>query len=120
MTTLRDLATNDVDFLFDEMAESITYTPAGGEGSTITAIVTARSKTLADGQAGRGTLEEITVRVKESDVTTPGRGDKVTYDTKEYIVERDQQIDRGPGSWLIRMVRLTAEKMHDEELVRKR
>lgn len=120
MATLRDLATNDVDFLFTEMGESITYTPAAGEGVVITAIINDRRQTFADGQSGRGTLGEITVRVKESDVTTPGRGDKVTYDSKEYGIERDQAIERGAGSWLIRMVRLVAEKMHDEELVRKR
>lgn len=99
MSNLRDFAANDVDFIFADLAEEISYTASGSEAVTIDAIVT-NYRTETNSQAeGDVTFGDCDLRVKSSDIAEPTVDvDFSVINSKRFIV---REIQRGAGSWLL-------------------
>ena len=82
--TLKELMTSDLAAFFntDEFAESITYTPKGGEAATISAIVMRDAPRQEPYVRGEETATcEIIVKI--SDIATPQHGDTFTLSDSE-------------------------------------
>jgi len=89
--TLLDTFDEDIDVAYTDWGESVSYTPEGGEASTITAIITRDSENLEDYVRGEDTAH-ITVRVKAADVSDPGQGDTLVYDSATWELDPRQGV----------------------------
>ena len=70
----------------DEHAETITYTPAGGSGSSIIAVVDDQGISRDFELTGEDSLRSAFVLIQLSDVAAPAIGDSVTYDGSTWTV----------------------------------
>jgi hypothetical protein len=88
--TLKTQMTNDLNVFFntDEFAENVTYTPNGGEGTTIQAIVN-REGPLQEPYVRGAETATGDIMVQRSQVTTPVRGDKYTFDSNDWYMDAD-------------------------------
>jgi len=82
--TLKAIIAADLSAVFlnaNELGESVTYTPEGEDGTSIVAIVN-RDGTIEE-DSGSGMEQDVyaSLLIQVADVTTPGRGDTVTFDS---------------------------------------
>ena len=102
--TLKTQMTSDLSIFFntDEFAESVTYTPKGGAGSTISAIVERNDPFQEPYIRGEKTATAL-IQVKKADVASPQYGDTFTFDSQTWefdpmrgvIYEDDQVLNIG-------------------------
>lgn len=90
--------------------EAVTYTPlATGVPASITARVERGSETVGETeQEGRQAITDARVTVLLSDVSVPARGDVVTFDSKDYKVERID-AEAGKGEAILDVVLIAPE-----------
>ena len=93
-------------------AESVTWTPDGGDGSSISAVVTDRINTRQVDDVGQARRQYIQVLVQKSDVATVADGDTCTLDAEVYGVDRDGRIRDCRAAWLVDMVRRERATRH--------
>ena len=74
-------------------AETVTYTPAGGSGSSIEAMVQRESLQSEEQDPGSGieTVYTVPVLVQLADVSAPAIGDRITFDP--FAVEGASTLD---------------------------
>lgn len=88
--TLKTTIASDVADVFldtDEFAVSVTYTPTGGAGSAINAIVSNILEELVDFEDGAQKLFTGSAWIDTADVSSPARGDTITISSVAYRVE---------------------------------
>lgn len=83
--TLKTQITADLSSFFnaDEFAESVNYTPDGGDLVAITAIVM-REGTHQETFIRGPETATATIMVKKTEVTTPQQGDLFTFDSQNW------------------------------------
>ena len=79
-------ANGPADALASVFGESITYTPAGESGQTITAIVDRDAYEIEPLADGRGVMKRARLSVSAADIT-PAVNDGVTLDSLAWTVE---------------------------------
>jgi len=77
--------------------ETITYTPSGGAGSSITAVCSNLAVDVDHYPDGDAAVTRGQVLVSSDDVTQPGRGDSVAVDSVTYRVVGWQRV---AGGWV--------------------
>lgn len=90
-----------------QFGEAVTYTPAGGSGSSVTAVVHREEEREID--SGDGIWREVVceVSVGTADVASPGLGDQVTFDGVDWaVVER---LEQSGGVTRLRVARKSSE-----------
>lgn len=94
MSTFRDILESDRDAILlntDELAETISYTPAGGSAASVVAHVLRQEAGDDQFSDGRSLIERITVCVSSSSdngIETVGPNDTVEVDSKTYTFEQ--------------------------------
>jgi len=88
--TLKTQMTSDLAAFFntDEFADSITYTPDGGDPATISAIVV-RDAPLQEPYVRGEQNAACIITVKTVDVASPQRGDKYTISSEDWYMDVD-------------------------------
>jgi hypothetical protein len=91
--TLKTQMTADLAAIFNtgEFAETVTYTPNGGSGGSISAVVM-RDAPLQEPYVRGPETATCIIIVKKSAVATPARGDKYTFDTFDWFMDADGVI----------------------------
>ena len=90
--TLNDKVAAALDEFYAVLGTAATYTPAGGSGTAVSAIITYGD---ADEREGADTLGmTATIRIRVSEVTTVAVGDTVTIDGDIWeVVYADKSAD---------------------------
>ena len=86
----------------DEFAESVTYTPSGGDPVAVSIIIDASDESLQDPQPA---ADEIIISVRESEVSSPGTGDTFTIDSETWYVLEIISGPKATGIWRLRLTR---------------
>jgi len=81
----------------DEFAATVTYTPAGGSGSSITVVRIEGVYAIFDNKA------TCLYHVSAADVASPARSDRITDGSEEWTVVDIQNLD---GMWELRCSRM--------------
>lgn len=81
--------------LMQARGTSVTYTPAGGEGASITAVVEPYREEEIEDEEGRTLMIDTEVLVALSDVAAAAAGDAVTISGETFNV--GDVVERGPG-----------------------
>jgi hypothetical protein len=109
MTLKADMTTDLATFFnTDEFGESVTYTPSGGAGKTITIDFEDEDRAS---QTPAPPGDEMVILVKYSDATAAGRGDAFTIDSVTWYLE--SIVGGGPeeGIWHIKVTRSTRRSL---------
>lgn len=89
----------------NELAEALTYTPAGGAPVAITGIVT-RNPVGPDGHRRQTASRVVDLHIAASSVALPKRDDKVDVPPERGAVPVTMRVahveGRGIGAWLVR------------------
>jgi len=95
----------------DHFAETVTYTPYGGSGSSIDAVVMRDPVEAQDALDGSWEAGGARVLVNEDDVSQPARGDTVTVTSPAatYIVNGWQHTE---GMWSLTCVVQGEHRQH--------
>jgi hypothetical protein len=108
MTLAADLAADLATFFdTDEFAKTITYTPSGGAGVSISAIREEMDPSIMS-EAPPG--DSMTLLVKSADVTNPQRGDAFTIDSEIWYLIRNLGGGSIVGTWKLEISR--SDKRH--------
>ena len=94
MTLKADILTDldDVFYDTDEFAETVSYTPSGGDAVSLTILRDEQDPSImADAPPG----DEMIIRVKASDVSSPQRGDVFLIDTETWYLKATLGISGG-------------------------
>lgn len=78
-------------FNTDEFAESVTYTPAGGAATTITAVVS-RDQAFQEPYVRGENMATAEIAVQASEVTNPQYEDIYTIDSVVWEVDANQGV----------------------------
>ena len=86
--TLKTQMTSDLAVFYNdsEFAETVSYTPIGGEATNITAIVTRHGVHMEPYVRGEITAIAI-IDVQKSEVSTPQHGDMFTFDSQSWEID---------------------------------
>jgi len=104
--TLKTQIAADVAAVFlqtDDFAETVTYTPVGGAGASMTVLFFPDPMSMIDLPDGNKQATLAAVYVAETDVVTPQRGDQVTR-TNPASVSETWRVDvwqEEDGMWLM-------------------
>ena len=105
--SFRDQMSNDVANVFlnlNEFGENVIYTPDGGSGRTIVAIVEREEAAEIDQQDGRGVGRAARLHIAAdaaNGIASPGIGDQATFDGLDWTV-RGVESD-GAGMHVLRV-----------------
>lgn len=103
MSFLTDLP-QDLDLLFADVGETITYTPSNGdEPIEILGIVTHQGDLEEDQNWGQSLEMLGHIRLKVSDVPTPQYNDSIEIDGETWHVIR--RLRKAAGLWILEMKR---------------
>ena len=92
MTLKTQMATDlSVFFNSNEFAESVTYTPSGGSGTTITALVF-RSEDFQETYVRGPDTARAEIWVKKSQVTNPQFGDVYSFDSQYWEMDPSRGV----------------------------
>jgi len=99
-TLITDLS---IFFNTDEFADAVTYTPSGGEGTSIDIIILSSDEALQDPQPAG---DELVILAQESDIPSPNPlGDTFTIDSTTYYLTRNEGGPKPDGIWRLRLSR---------------
>jgi len=79
----------------DDFGEEVTYTPKGGEGQTITAILGPIKGDYYDESGGSAKVKVRQIEIEISDIAEPAMGDVVTAGGVNWEVFEPADIDCG-------------------------
>ncbi|MFH1616657.1 MAG: hypothetical protein ABIG61_16435 [Planctomycetota bacterium] len=96
--TLKTQMTSDLSVFFntDEFAETITYTPSGGEAVSISAILEDMDPSIMDVPPP---ADSMLLSVKYSDISSPGRGDTFTISEETWYLVKNLGGGYYDGTW---------------------
>lgn len=106
MTFAENLA-DDVTNVFlntTEFAETISYTPSGGQAADISAQVLREDIEPDYGDDGRVRRRSARVFISTADVASPGEQDTLVFDSLTWAVERVERVEGGMAELLVRRV----------------
>ncbi len=95
MTTLRDMLASDIQETLlntSDLAQTITYTPAGGAGVEISALLSVGRPGLGEMEDSEHGHQEMTVTIAIADVANPAEGDTLTIDTYAWSVVEVEEL----------------------------
>jgi len=99
-TLITDLS---VFFNTEEFATSVTYTPSGGDGTSIDIIILSSDEAL---QAPQPAGDELVILAQEADIATPDpQGDTFTIDGVTYYLTANERGPKPDGIWQLRISR---------------
>jgi len=94
MTLKADILTDLDDVFYDtgEFAETVSYTPSGGEAASVDILREEQDPSIVpDAPPG----DEMIIRVKTSEVSNPQRGDAFVIDTETWYLKANLGINGG-------------------------
>lgn len=89
--------------VMQSFGEQVTYTAAGGAGSSITAALSGFDSDLDQMEEGTAAVSRGRVLVSAAEVSQPGRGDSVTIGSTTYTVTSWRQV---AGGWVCELSRV--------------
>ena len=103
--TLKTQMVDDLSVFFneDEFAESVTYTPSGGDPVAVSIIPYTSDESLQDPQPA---ADEMIIEVRESEVASPNpQGDTFTIDSETWYIVENISGPKATGIWRLRLTR---------------
>ncbi len=92
-------AYNATDFASFSEADTVTYTPSGGSGSSVSAILTRDPVVIEEVADGKDELHRASLFVQVSEVATITPKDKINFDGADWAVDTWHLV--GAGVWEI-------------------
>jgi len=87
MSVLDTQIATDLANVMADVGRDVTYTPAGGSGTTVSAIVPPYRKAVDDyDETSREAYRSVEIIVQISEVATPAIGDQFTFDDLTWAV----------------------------------
>jgi len=94
---------------FDDEKESVTYTPDGGEATTIQAVVNDNFPNQED-YLGRGIRFAVAeIHVAAADVTNPKHGDVYTFHGEDWNLGPDGYTQAGTNVLVANLIRILTD-----------
>jgi len=81
--------------ILTEFGETVTYTPKGGEGQSITATLSPPNTDIQDDDMGEAEIRFRTITVPLADVAAPAIGDTITAGGEMWVVTAINNISSG-------------------------
>jgi len=99
-------------------ADTVSYTPVGGEAADVSAIIAGPEVIVENDDDGRFETAVINIAVRQSDVTTINYGDTITYDDKVYTFSAGRTARLEAGLWTAEFARAEQKRRQNEQTER--